>query len=119
MSATAAVSLDPPSSIWMRNGMSGGRGAANGAGEAAATMETASTSGAFTASVLSFMRESAPAAPSNRRGAAGIIRGNGRRNRFRYDPCFGARTFIPWRFTSTSIFSAGFDDGGRPYVTTS
>ena len=36
-----------------------------------------------------------------------------------YDPCFGARTFIPCRFTATSSFSAGFDDGGRPYVTTS
>ena len=101
--------------------MSGGRGAANGAGEASATMETASTSGAFTASVLSFMRwKSAPATRwQTVRGAAGIIRGNSRRNRFRYDPCFGARTFIPWRFTATSIFSAGFDDGGRPYVTTS
>ena len=30
------------------------------------------------------------------------------------DPCFGARTLIPRRFTETSIFSAGFADCGRP-----
>jgi hypothetical protein len=31
-----------------------------------------------------------------------------------YDPCFGARTLIPRRFTETSIFSTGFADCARP-----
>ena len=76
--------------------------------------------------------KSDPAAPQTVRGAAGIIRGKwptkplSRRQDARagaepmpYDICFGARTFIPRRFTETSIFSAGFADCGRPYVTTS
>ena len=101
--------------------MSGGRGAANGAGEAAATMETASTSGAFTASVLSFMRWKVPLAasqtvpPVRRELYVEMADETG----FATIPCFGARTFIPCRFTATLTFSAGFDDGGRPYVTTS
>ena len=89
-------------------------------------METASTSGALTASVMEF-HEMAESARGRRLQTVpvrrAIIRGNGHETGFvkprSYDPCFGARTFIPCRFTATSIFSAGFDDGGRPYVTTS
>src|SRR5215217_990655 len=70
MSATAAVSLEPPSSIWMRNGMSGGRGAATGRGETRATMATTSTSGAFRASRVTFMWNEGPD-PTGTLGGAG------------------------------------------------
>ena len=72
------------------------------------------------------MEESAPRPPlQNGAGGRELYAESGHETAFVeeaaevYDPCFGAPTFIPCRFTATSIFSAGFDDGGRLYVTTS